>query len=298
MNVTVVIPALNAVATLPAQLEALDEQVGAPVFRVIVVDNGSTDSTGACAAGFPARHFDIEVVHEPVRGINSARNAGAAAALDGAVLLCDADDLVHPGWVAAMTSALVAGGWVGGRLDYLRLNSPRTRLVWGAPDLSSYAETDPFVDTTYGCNCGFWRSMWEELLGFDASISGTGGDETEFFMRAWGAGYRRVDAADAIVSYRLRAGVRTMLRQRYRQGRNQVVLGTLAGGRLLPGALTAAGTRRALAYRVLAVPKYVWRASARYAWSASVALHLGRLRGFRRVAHGASANSPRRRGRA
>lgn len=281
MNVTVVIPALNAAGTLAAQLEALDRQVGAPPFRVVVVDNGSTDGTGDLAAAFPARHYGIEVVAEPLRGINSARNAGVTAAPDGAVLLCDADDEVWPEWVAAMVAALQPGTWVGGRLDYTRLNSARVRTVWGAADRSAFRTTDPFVDTTYGCNCGFWRTMWEAIGRFDATISGTGGDETEFFMRAWGAGFARVDASDAIVSYRLRPGLRAALRQRFRQGRNQVLLRTLAGGRLLPGTLTRWGTWRALGYRVLALPKYVWTSRSRCAWATSVALHLGRLAGFR-----------------
>lgn len=187
-----------------------------------------------------------------------------------------------PHWVAGLSSAVGQRTWGGGRLDYERLNSEKTRRVWAAPARSSYQERVPFVDSTYGCNCGFLRSMWAEIGGFDTRISGTGGDETELFMRAWGAGYTRVDAETAIVSYRLRPGFRNMLRQRFRQGRNQVLLRSLPGGRLLPGQLTFKGELAALGYRLLASPKYLWSSSKRCVWAASIALHSGRLIGLYR----------------
>jgi glycosyltransferase involved in cell wall biosynthesis len=280
VSVTVVVPVLNGAATLAAQLHALDRQLSAPPFDVIVVDNGSVDETAVLAARFPATTYSIRVVSETVRGINSARNAGVSAALDGAVLLCDADDEVHPGWVAAMTAALDEGTWVAGRLDYERLNSARCRTTWGAASYSEFRVSEPFSDSTYGCNCGFWRSMWAELGGFDTRISGTGGDENEFFQRAWAAGFHPVYVPTALVSYRLREGVRAMLRQRYRQGRNLVLLQDLPGGRLMPGELTLAATWRGLARRVVVAPKYLWSSASRSAWAAAVASHLGRLKGF------------------
>ncbi|MDO8362939.1 MAG: glycosyltransferase family A protein [Actinomycetota bacterium] len=279
MNITVVIPALNAAGTLPAQLAALGRQIGAAAFHVVVVDNGSSDGTAGVAERFAAP-FSLSVVHEPVRGINSARNAGVAAAGEGLVLLCDADDEVHPQWVAAMAAAIAPFTWVGGRLDYEALNSPATRQVWGAATTSTYKERTPFVDTTYGCNCGFWRSMWSQLGGFDTNISGTGGDETEFFMRAHAAGYRRTDVPDAVVSYRLRPGRRAMVRQRYRQGRNQVLMRQLPGGALLPGAETVRGALRALAKLILVSPMYAVSRRGRSAWAAAVARNAGKLAGL------------------
>ena len=93
-------------------------------FLVIVVDNGSADGTDEVATSYRPEHYRLRVVREPRVGINVARNTGIAAAPDGMVFLCDADDEVAEDWLATMASALRPGTWVAGALDYARLNSP------------------------------------------------------------------------------------------------------------------------------------------------------------------------------
>ena len=276
---TVVIPARNAAATLMRQLEALERQIGDLPFRVILVDNGSTDGTGDLARAFPATRFDIVVVEEERPGINCARNRGIDAAPEGAVLLCDADDEVSPGWLVAMHAALTGRTWVAGVVDYTSLNDELTRTQWGAEERSSCETPEPFIDRTFGCNCGFFKSMWAEVGRFDDRLSGIGGDETELFMRAYAAGYRQVWVPEGVVGYRLRSGVRNMSRQRFRQGRNQVRMSRLAGGRVGPPLPGARATVMSLLTLVVVSPKYAHPAARRYEWLSAASRHIGRLVG-------------------
>ncbi len=275
-SITVVVPALNAAATIRRQIEALDRQRFDRRFLVIVVDNGSDDGTGELAAGVRSERHDLTVIHESRRGINVARNAGIAAAPDGMVFLCDADDEVDEGWLAAMVRALRPGTWVAGALGYDELNPPRTRRIWDVGSHSTMRPSDPYVDDTRGSNCGFLRSMWLALGGFDERLSGTGGDENEFFMRARAAGYRPVHVPAAVVNYRLRPGVRLMVRQRYRQGKNQVAMSRLPGGRLLPQRYTFPSCLRATAKAIAVGPRDLV-GGRQYLWIASVSRHIGRL---------------------
>jgi rSAM/selenodomain-associated transferase 2 len=87
---SVVVPALDAAATLPgclAGVEAADER--------IVVDGGSRDDTRALAAAAGARVIEGE------RGRGRQLRAGADAARGDWLLFLHADTLLSPGWEKA-----------------------------------------------------------------------------------------------------------------------------------------------------------------------------------------------------
>jgi glycosyltransferase involved in cell wall biosynthesis len=99
--VVAVIPALDEEATITAvvtgAVPACDE--------VVVVDNASTDATGARAARAGAR-----VVREPRRGYGAACLTGALAADPAAVLLfLDGDGSDDPAALATVTGPVLAG---------------------------------------------------------------------------------------------------------------------------------------------------------------------------------------------
>ncbi len=94
---SVIIPALNAEATLPATTAALGGVPG----EVLVVDGGSGDGTAACAAALGAR-----VIAAP-RGRGAQLAHGVAAAQGDWLLLLHADTRLGPGWVSA-AAALMA----------------------------------------------------------------------------------------------------------------------------------------------------------------------------------------------
>ena len=94
MRVSLIIPALNEAESLPSVLTEVPSSV---VDQVIVVDNGSSDSTAEVA-----RLAGAQVVAEPRRGYGFACAAGAAAA-DGEVLVfMDGDGSFMPAELAAL----------------------------------------------------------------------------------------------------------------------------------------------------------------------------------------------------
>ena len=99
--ISVVIPAYNAGQTIEGCVRALQAQTTAEAVEVIVVDDASTDGTGALARAAGAR-----VICEGKLGKSGARNAGARAAQGEILLFTDADCEALPDWVERMIAPL------------------------------------------------------------------------------------------------------------------------------------------------------------------------------------------------
>ncbi len=91
-SVSVIIPAFNASALLPDAIEsALRQTAGTP--EVIVIDDGSTDSTADVVQQFQTR---IRYFRQPNSGAAAARNNGISRATGDFIAFLDADDWWHP----------------------------------------------------------------------------------------------------------------------------------------------------------------------------------------------------------
>lgn len=116
----VIIPVLDEAAALPSLLGAMPSG-----YRPVVVDNGSTDGSGAIAAAHGA-----VVVFESQRGFGAACWTGLLAAdpVDGVVCFLDGDGSLDPGQLP-----LVAGPVLTGDADLvLGARRPTTRGAWPA----------------------------------------------------------------------------------------------------------------------------------------------------------------------
>jgi glycosyltransferase involved in cell wall biosynthesis len=101
-TISVVVAAHNAAGTLSAALDSALLQRPSPD-EVIVVDDGSTDRTLDVCAGYADR---VRVLRQSHAGEGAAKNVGARAAASEVVAFLDADDVLLPGWLAAVGQAL------------------------------------------------------------------------------------------------------------------------------------------------------------------------------------------------
>ncbi|GAA3235965.1 glycosyltransferase [Pseudonocardia petroleophila] len=115
MRLFVVVPAFDEAAGIGATLDALAAQTDQD-FRLVVVDNASTDGTADVVRAHPV---PAEVVDEPRRGTGTAADTGMRFAIArGATHLArtDADCLPAPDWVARVRAAFADLDLVAGRL--------------------------------------------------------------------------------------------------------------------------------------------------------------------------------------
>ncbi|MBZ5734904.1 glycosyltransferase [Nocardioides sp. TRM66260-LWL] len=235
--VSVVVPCLDAETTLGRQLAALTAQVCRHPFEVIVADNGSTDGSREVAAGFADQGVRV-VDASAVRGVGPARDAGVRAARADLVLHCDADDVVHDGWVEALTDALLAGAdWVGGTTRHVLPGGALLREETGLrrADLGDHRYA-------MGGNCGYHRAAWAEMGGFDASLPAA--EEVDFFVRLEQHGHHGRAVPAAVLDYVQRDGLRALLRQQRRYGRGWALVAEKHGAAeigVVPRALRIGG---------------------------------------------------------
>ena len=97
--VSVLVPVLNVAGLLPRCLDSLLAQTHRPL-EIIVVNDGSTDGSGAVIDSYAARHPEVRPVHQQHRGLGPARNAALALTHGEYVAMVDADDWVEPGFIA------------------------------------------------------------------------------------------------------------------------------------------------------------------------------------------------------
>jgi glycosyltransferase involved in cell wall biosynthesis len=213
--VSVVVPVLNEVSDLPAQLAALADQTYAGPWELIVCDNGSVDGTPELAASWTDRLPDVRVVDASDRkGINHARNVGVEHARGDFVAFCDGDDVVSPDWLDALVAAAPHADIVAGALDMEHLNGAGATRPQPLP--AALPVKHRFLPGVPGGNCGVWRAVAVEL-GWDERFT-FGSSDIEFGWRARLAGYRIDYAPRAVVRVRVPAGLQALARQWYRYG--------------------------------------------------------------------------------
>lgn len=216
VDIVVIIPCKDEASRLPRQLKALNDQTDNG-FRVVVSDNGSTDATAlvACRWGATFRGGISVVDSSDTTGVAHARNVAIRASTEEAILVCDGDDAVQPGWVSAMRNALKDAPSVTGPLHLLFPDEPCRQEVWNEDSVPTSMNYLPYMP---GCNMGFRREVWEMVGGFDESLS-TGQEDVDFGWRLSQAGYSIGHAPGAAVDYYQRSGFKAYLKQQWKYGR-------------------------------------------------------------------------------
>ena len=190
-RISVIVCAHNEAAYLPACLHSLLAQTRRPD-EIIVVNNASTDQTGAVAAQIPY----VRVVDEPRKGLVVARETGRRAATGTILVYVDADCRAPLTWLARIERrfdrdpgliALSAGyrfyDWdAWGRLLI------RAYDVTLAPATQFLVKYVMRIGTVfYGGNFAVRSEALEHIGGFDTSIE-FHGEDTNVGRRLFGVG--------------------------------------------------------------------------------------------------------------
>lgn len=108
-KIAVIIPVYNAEGTLARSVESLLAQDFADI-RLVLVDDGSTDSSPALCDGFAEKDGRVTVIHKPNGGVSSARNVGLDLAEGEYISFFDADDTAAPDYLGTLYKCAAESG--------------------------------------------------------------------------------------------------------------------------------------------------------------------------------------------
>ena len=220
-RVTVVVPAYNEEAVIESALRGLLE-LDYPAYDVIVVDDGSTDSTAARAAAVAGDYgpVSVRVVSRANAGKASALNAGIALARSDYVLCMDADSRLAPG---ALRSAMRHFGdpRVGAVAGNVKVVNRGT--MWTALQALEYIEGLNMARRAQGFlrvvnivpgPVGVFRR--EALAGVGGYDTDTFAEDADLTLKILTAGWHVTYEDRAIAWTEAPEGLRDLIKQRYR----------------------------------------------------------------------------------
>ena len=96
--ITVIIPIFNAAEAIETMMECLLSQ-DEKNYEVILVDDGSTDASGAICREMVIRDPRFRYFYQPNAGVSAARNRGLQEAVGDFITFLDADDCIPPNYL-------------------------------------------------------------------------------------------------------------------------------------------------------------------------------------------------------
>lgn len=214
---SVLIATHNGARTLPEVLNdfcKLDSPDGG--WKLIIVDNGSTDSTKEIIASFRSR-LPVTYAFEPVLGKSVAQNTGLPNVAGDLVVFTDDDALPRPDWLVQMRVAAdsqpsfsIFGGSIVPHWEI----PPEDWIL--KIDGSILAITDPAWEEgpiaaprVYGPNMAVRSEVLKAGYRFDTSLGPVGpryrmGEDTDFVQGLGKAGFRAWHCKRAVVAHMIR----------------------------------------------------------------------------------------------
>jgi glycosyltransferase involved in cell wall biosynthesis len=244
-KVSVVVAGYNGARTLEACLASL-LALNYPDYEIILVDDGSTDTTPEIAGRFPT----VRYLAQTNQGLSAARNAGIAAATGEIIAFTDSDCRADPDWLYYLVQDLLNGDWVGlGGHNFL---PPEDSLVAAAVMASPGGPahvmlTDLEAEHVPGCNMAFYKWALQAVGGFDP-VFRKAGDDVDLCWRLQQAGHKIGFSHAGFVWHYRRSTVRAYLRQQAGYGEAEALLArkhpeyfNFSGGGIWRGKIYASG---------------------------------------------------------
>lgn len=171
--VSVIVPVHDVAPYVAEAIASLRAQTLAD-FEALIIDDGSTDGSGAVAAQAIGGDPRFVLIRQDNAGLSGARNAGLERARGGWLAFLDGDDAYEPGFLAELTGAAQEQGlpWAASALWLVEAGRPVAHSgLHGSPDpagmaprrLDLTAAPDAARLFPSAWNKVYRRDLWDDL---------------------------------------------------------------------------------------------------------------------------------------
>lgn len=107
-KVSVIVPAYNVEEYIENCIISIIQQTYTNI-EIIIIDDGSTDSTGKICDRLAKADKRINVIHQKNQGLSQARNNGIKASTSNYISLIDGDDVINKNFLQNIMSSMKSG---------------------------------------------------------------------------------------------------------------------------------------------------------------------------------------------
>jgi glycosyltransferase involved in cell wall biosynthesis len=218
---SVVIPALNSASTISATLASIfSSTLSRDLFEVLVVDDGSSDSTVAVARRYPVKIYSCSE-----RGIGPPRNLGIKMAKGDVVCFTDSDCAVEKDWLENIMDFFdrnpEADG-VGGPVLAYPCSRNKVQRLTGEIFVEDQGYPEKLEKVQFGSMCGMIlgsnSSYRKKAVSAAGGFSEPGGSNLELAWRLVSMGKNLFFDPNIRVSHMFPAEIASIFRQQFRWG--------------------------------------------------------------------------------
>lgn len=219
-RISVVVCSYNGARTIGECLEGLLNLVYAD-FEVIVVDDGSTDGTGAIAA-----EHGVRLISTENRGLSHARNIGMEAATGEIVAYLDDDAFPDPHWLTYLAATFLntSHAGAGGPNIAPPGDGSIADCVANAPGNPTHVLlSDREAEHIPGCNMAYRKACLQAIGGFDPQFR-VAGDDVDVCWRLQQQGWTLGFSPAAMVWHHRRNSLYAYWKQQRGYGKAEALL--------------------------------------------------------------------------
>lgn len=183
LKAAVIVAVFNEERHLPGLLDSLLSQTLAPD-EVIIVDDGSTDSTAALLKTYTAKDSRVRVFRQKNKGPAAARNLGWRASTADICVFTDGDCVPEPDWLEKIMPAFdtLSVGAAAGTYKTLNGRSLLARFI-GHEIAWRHSRAGDTVDAHGSFNLAIRKSVLEETRGFKEFYKKPSGEDFDLTYR-------------------------------------------------------------------------------------------------------------------